>query len=285
MKKASAAIISLLNSSSVFYRCELYEITLKNGTVMRYTNYQTPISLSDGRIFRVGPVFKRGNMELASTISVDSIAITMLVDETDVVGGASLMTVARNGGFDEAYCSVIKCFLSADGAVVGTVAWFNGILDVKDGGGMEISLENKSMAQKANIDYPMRLYYPNCPYALFSAGCGLNINDWTVEGTVTQVNSQSLFCTNLSFADGYYDVGDIEFTSGDLTGTSMTVKNSYAASGQLKMLVAFDSLPAVGDKFKIRPGCPKTPAVCASRFGNWARNRATPYIPLKETVM
>lgn len=268
------------------HRCELYEITLNDGTVLRYTNYDMPITLSDGRKFIAnGPTFKRGNMELSSTISVDSITITMYVDEGDLVGGASLMSVARNGGFDEAVCLVVKCFMTEPGVVAGTVDWFKGILDVKDGGGMEISLESKSMAQKANVDYPMRLYYPTCPYALFSAGCGLKIADWTVLGTVTKVLNRSLLYTSLSFADGYYDVGDIEFTSGVLTGVSMTVKNSIAANGQLSMLVALDSLPSVGDTFHIRPGCPKTPAVCASRFGNWARNRATPYIPLKETVM
>ena len=286
MKAASAELIAYLNSTTEFFRCDLYEITLNGGTMLRYTDYDMPITLPDGRKFLAsGPTFERGRTQLSSTISVDAMNVTMFVDGDDRIDGVPMMTVARNGGFDEAKCTVYICFMSFPGVIVDVLEWFTGTLDVQDGGGLELTLQNKSLIQKANVDYPARLYFPTCPYSVYSAGCGLNVVDFTKTGKITRVISKQRIYTDLNFADGYYDLGGIEFTSGDLVGTSMSIKNSYQSNGQIVMLAALDALPAVGDTFKIYPGCAKTPEMCKNKFGNLKRNRATPYIPLKETIL
>jgi uncharacterized phage protein (TIGR02218 family) len=286
MKTASDKLIAFLNSATEFYRCDLYEITMNTGTVLRYTNYDIPITLSDGRKFLAnGPVIERGRLKLSSKISVDSMNISLYAGLTDTIDGTPIMTIARNGGFDEVKCTVYICFMSAPGVIVDIVEWFTGNIDVKDGGGLELAMENKSLIAKANIDYPVRLYYPTCPYALYSAGCGLNVDNWTVEGTVTQVINKQKIYTNLTFADGYYDLGGIEFIDGELNQATMTIKSSYSENGQLIFIVALDSLPAVGDTFKAYPGCNQTPAMCKDKFNNKSKNRSTPYIPLKETVV
>lgn len=286
MKEAPSELIAYLNSKTEFQRCDLYEITLKSGDVLQYADYDMPIALDDGRVFRIGgPAFVRGRTKLSSAISVDSMSVSMLVDNDDMIGGAPIMSIAHNGGFDEAKCTVYSCFMSAPGVIVGVVEWFSGRLDIKDGGGLEIAMQNKSLIAKANVDYPFRKYYPTCPYSLYGPGCGLNIAAFTVSGTITQVISKQRIYTNLSFADEYYDMGGILFTTGPLAGTSMTIKKSYQSNGRLDMLVALGALPEVGNTFTIYPGCDKSPETCQAKFNNFSHNRATPYIPLKETIL
>jgi len=286
MKTCSNELKTFLHTATVFHKCDLYEITLASGTVLRYADYDMPITLSDGRVFsHKGPLFTRGKTKLTAKIEVDSMDITVESDATDLIGTATWQEAAQNGAFDNADLTLYKCFMSAPGVVVGALEWFGGYVDVEGGGGLEMDWKVKSYMQRLNVDYPLRKYYPTCPYTLYDADCGLDIADWTVSGTVTQVISKQEIYTNLTFADGYYDLGGAMFTSGDLSDSSMSIKNSYAANGRILFIVSLDSLPAVGDTFTIYPGCAKTPAVCTSKFNNLARNRSTPFIPLKETVI
>jgi len=143
----------------------------------------------------------------------------------------------------------------------------------------------KSGAQKLNVEYPLRKYYPTCPYSLYGPGCGLDLEEYTTTGTVTAVESYQEFQTNLNAVDGYYEQGGIEWLTGPLAGVSAPIQTSYQANGRIIMLIPLDAAPQVGDTFKIYPGCNKTPITCKNKFNNFNKNRATPYIPLKETII
>lgn len=283
MKQVTPELRTYLHSRTEFYKCDLYELTLQSGLVFRYANYDMAISLPDGRTFtHKGPQFKRDRTKLSSEITVDKMNVTVYVEQTDKIGGAPIMHVAHNGGFDEATLAIYKCFMDTPGVVVGTVHMFSGDIDVKDGGGLEMNWEVKSKVQKLNVEYPTRKYYSTCPYSLYDDGCGLNVNNFTVQGKVTSVNSYQDFNIDAMAANNYYDQGGIEWLSGPLTGVSAPVKTSIG--GRIIMLIPLAAAPEVGNTFRIYPGCNKMPAMCRDKFNNFLRNRATPYIPLKETI-
>lgn len=285
MKQVSAELLAYLHSKKEFYMCDLYEITLKSGLVFRYASYDQDITVSGNTYSHKGPHFKRDRIRLSSGISVDKMTVRVYVDSKDVIGVTPMMQIAHNGGFDEANLSLLRCFMSAPGIVVGTVEMFGGYVDVENGGGLEMKWVVKSGVQKLNVDYPLRKYYPTCPYSLYGPGCGLSLAAYTKIGIVTGVTSYQDFNTTLTDVDGYFEQGGIEFTSGALAGVSAPIKSSYQTSGQIIMLIPLDAAPAVGDTFKIYPGCDKTPAICQNKFNNFNYNRATPYIPLKETII
>ena len=90
MKECSEALKSFLNTATVFHKCDLYEITLASGTVLRHADYDMPISLPDGRVFsHAGPLFTRGKTKLSAKIEVDSMDVSVFVDRDDVIGGIS----------------------------------------------------------------------------------------------------------------------------------------------------------------------------------------------------
>ncbi|HBR28593.1 MAG TPA: hypothetical protein DD789_04025 [Firmicutes bacterium] len=286
MKKVPPELLEYLHSRTEYFMCDLYEITLKSGLVFRYASYDQDVKLSDGRQFsHKGPLFKRDRIKLSAGITVDQLTVTVYVDMEDKIGNTPMMHIAHVGGFDEATLSLYRCFMSAPGVVVGAVDMFTGYVDLDGGGGLSMKWVVKSGVQKLNVDYPLRKYYPTCPYSLYDAGCGLSLASYTATGTVTGVSSYQDFNTDLNRSDGYYEQGGIEWLSGALAGVSAPIKASYQTNGQIVMLIPLDAAPAVGDTFRIYPGCDKTPATCKNKFNNFSRNRATPYIPLKETVL
>lgn len=285
MMECSEVLAEHLNTATEFLICDLYEITLLGGTVLRYADYDIDIKLADGRTFtHTGPAFVRGETSVTAKIEVDHMDLSVFANENDKVGQSTWMEAAQVGAFDEADLVHYMCFMSEPGVVVDILEWFGGYVDVEGGGGIEMDWSVNSYMKKLNVDYPTRKFYPTCPYTVYGTGCDLNVADWTVTGTITQVISKQEIYTNLTAADGYYDLGGVEFTSGDLNGASMSVENSYVANGRIVFIVALDELPAVGDTFSVYPGCAGTPAICSTKFGNLSHNRSTPFVPLKETV-
>ena len=286
MKKVPPELLDYLHTRTEFCMCDLYEITFKSGLVFRYASYDREITLADGRQFSSkGPIFRRDRIKLSSTITVDQLAVTVTVDQNDKIGDTPMMQIAHVGGFDEAGLTLLRCFMEPTGEVVGAVDMFGGYIDVEGGGGLEMRWVVKSGVQKLNVDYPLRKYYPTCPYSLYDAGCGLSLASYSATGTVTGVSSYQDFNTDLNRPDGYYEQGGIEWLSGALTGVSAPIKASHQANGRIVMLIPLDAVPEVGDTFRIYPGCDKTPTTCRDKFNNFSHNRATPYIPLKETVL
>lgn len=286
MKQVPAELLNFLHTKKHIYKCDLYTLELASGLVFRYANYDMEITLSSGEHFTSrGPIFSRSKVSLNSKITVDKMNVTMTINSSDTIGGSPMLLAANNGGFDCSRLSLHKCFMSAPGVVVGTVKLFSGDIEIDSGGGLNLQLEVKSIAQRLNVEYPLRKYYPTCPYTLYSVGCGLNINNFMSYGTITGIAADYyLFNTNVSLPDGYLENGGIEFTSGVLTGVSAPIKYSKS-NGQITLLIPCSVSPAAGDTFRAYPGCNKTVQICESKFNNRSRNRSTPYIPLKETII
>ena len=74
----------------------------------------------------------------------------------------------------------------------------------------------------------------------------------------------------------------MEWISGPLSGQATQIMDS--ATNSIVYMSATNTTPNVGDVAYIYPGCDKTPATCKAKFNNFSRNRATPYVPLKETI-
>lgn len=290
MKTVSDELKTFLNTARSFHVCDLYELTLQSGAVYRYADYGLPVLLADGRLFASTkrPVFKRGKLKISSKIEVDKLTVTFYVGDEDKIGDTPMMHVAHTGGLDEARLALYRCFMRVPGDIVGTVEMFSGYVEIKSGGGLELQLEIKSMIQRLNVDYPPQKYYPTCPWSLYGAGCGLNIETWKKAGAVVKVESTSIISVSvLTETDGYYNEGGIEFISGALAGITVPLRRSWDVSGNTKIecLMPLAATPAYGDQIKIYPGCDKSPVTCENKFNNYLRNRATPFVPLKETII
>ena len=159
---------------------------------------------------------------------------------------------------------------------------FHGICEVTQGGGFILKISAKSVVQKLNIEYPNRRYYPQCPYSIYSKECGVDIKAYRKKAKVTAVTGTNTVQIDIPFEDGYYTAGGMEWISGPLAGQATQIMDSK--NGTIIYMSATNTSPRIGDVAYIYPGCDKTPTTCKNKFNNFSRNRATPYVPLKETI-
>jgi uncharacterized phage protein (TIGR02218 family) len=105
-----------------------------------------------------------------------------------------------------------------------------------------------------------------CNYKFCDAKCLLNIEDYTVDGfEVTELfeskYSQRQFKVSPQPSENDFDFGYLEFTSGQLEGVRLDVRNVTPNSN----IVLWSNPPlglAVGDTLKLVRGCAKTPTAC-----------------------
>lgn len=284
MKEVPQDLFDYLHSRSHYFMCDLFEIRMDGGLVLRYAEYDADITLPDGRFFSSkGPGFKRTRTKLSAGVTVDNMTVRVMSDAGDQIDGVPIMHICANGGFDCAELSLYRCFMDQPGAVIGAVEMFTGEIDVDESGGLEMNWKVKSAVQRLNVSYPPRNYYPGCPYSLYDKGCGLRLADFAKTGIVIAADSCQTIRIDVPFAGNYYDQGGVEFTSGVLAGVAAPIRAS--ANGTITLLLPLPTAPSPGDKLLISPGCDKDPVTCAAKFKNWGRNRATPYIPLPEAIL
>lgn len=281
MKQASQNLINYLASTTDFHMCDLYEFELFSGAIFRYADYDEDIKLSDGRLFLAnGMGFERDNLSLTASEVIDSLSVELFIDSTDKMNGTRIIELARNGGFDDAKLTLYRCFMSAPGKVFDVLELFSGEIETPEGGGTKLSLTVNSLANKLNNNFPVRCYYPTCPFSLYDNMCGVKLSAYTKTGTVTSA-TKKIIHSNLTFANGYYEQGGLEFTTGILAGSAHAIR--YSNDNTFELLIEAESSPNIGDTFIVYPGCNKTPQMCRAKFNNFLKNRATPFIPIKET--
>ena len=282
MKRVSELLNRHLNQDKSFITCTLYELNLKSGVSHYYTDRDVPFT-NQGKQYRAdGPIFESIQTQTNSRVSVDKLTIKVYSGPQDKVGGATFMEVAHNGGLDGAVLTVRRAFFDEDGTLIDVLDRFKGDVEVRSGGGLYVQIDVKSVAQRLNTDWPRRRYYPQCPYCLYSEECGVDVRKYRKRVRVESVPAYNQVRFNTTFDNGYYDAGGIEWLSGPLVGQTTQVMKSNG--GVLTFITSSDTRPEVGNEAFIYPGCDKTPQTCRAKFNNFSRNRATPYVPLKETI-
>lgn len=123
-----------------------------------------------------------------------------------------------------------------------------------------------------------------CRFDLGDSDCGINIASFTDAGTTSGAVStdprKRLNATGLSsgHADGYYEYGRIEFTSGNNNGKVGEIHKWTQSGGLLVLRLPMPFDIEVGDTFNIYPGCGKLPGYCKGTSGDqnrpWSNNIA-----------
>lgn len=284
MKNVTSAFLTMLQTSKTLVVANLYTFTLRDGTVIRWTD--GAVSLTVGaNTFVVGPVIKRDSIKLGLGVSVGTMQIKVSSGSNVLVNGAPVVQAIARGDFDEADVLIEK-FLAPSwtDTTRGSVVIHGG--EVADSGGdrLTATMQVASKTQRFSKQFPVNYLLPNCVHALFDHGCTLSRAAFVVSGTVSGTPGNSSFDTSLTQADDYFALGKIQFTSGALNGAWRSVQTYKSASGAVSVAYPFDAVPAAGDTFDIWPGCDKQEATCSAKFSNLANFRGFPYVPDPNTV-
>jgi len=221
-------------------------------------------------------------------MDVATLEVTIEASMTDVINGVPILQAIGQGLFDGATFRIDRLFMDSSSNQIGTVVRFSGFIGALD----ELTRSSAKLSINAGTAYlsmqlPAVILQPGCTNTLFDARCGL-VKASFAEANVVQAGSTvNKLLSSSAKGDGYYDNGQIAFTSGANAGLVKAVKAYFATGGPV---FTFNSplpfLPNAGDAFVAYPGCDKTQATCASsKFSNLVNFEGFPYVPAPETAI
>ncbi len=89
-----------------------------------------------------------------------------------------------------------------------------------------------------------------------------------------------------SYPDEWFAAGQIDWTSGALTGRRQRIVSHRVSPGQVILTIeASDSVAAIGDTFSIVAGCDKRHATCRDKFANILNFRGFAALPGNDVLM
>lgn len=166
---------------------DLYTVTLKSGTVLRYTTWdQTLVVL--GNTFLTGPPnLERTAMEEKTGLDVATIEVVIRAGLTDLVSGEPVLQAIGQGLWDGAGFRIDRLFMDSSGNQIGTLIRFSGMIGPVD----ELTHSYAKLTVNSGMQYltmqlPPVVMQPSCVHTLFDAGCTLNKANF-VEATLSRV--------------------------------------------------------------------------------------------------
>lgn len=235
--------------------------------------------------YPLGPTFTRGQTVHEIGTKVATLDVTIAANSSDLINGVPVIAFITGLGLDGATFKLSRIFRPdwswvAPFLGTGSLIDFSGrITSVRNIGRTSVDLTVSAWTVLLNVNMGPDLFQTTCLNTLFDANCTLNKVSFAVSGTVAAGATTSVFNTNLSQANGYFDQGQIVFTSGPNNGLTRGIKSYVNASGKVTLIVPLPAAPGNGDTFTIYPGDDQTMATCNTKFSNLIHFRGQPFIP------
>lgn len=299
MKPITSSLTTLLATRKYMY-ASLFQFALVNGNNLYYTDHRNNISWG-GNIYSsggtVGPYFNlEGNKcKMTQVIGTGAQQFQLsCLPAQGTINGQAILSAIRQGVFDGAELTYSGAYW-AQGvtdtpltpvAPTGVIIKQVGRIANVDIGRTAIIFTANDHLELLNLQMPRNLYQAPCANSLYDAGCTLNQASFAVSGTVISGSTVSVVKAALSQATGYFDLGQITFTSGINNGVTRSIKTYIQGTpGTVSLFTPLPSAPSAGNTFTIYPGCQKDINTCTTKFNNALHFRGEPYIPAPETAV
>ena len=295
MKTASPALQTLLASHN-WFACDLYTLTLVDGTVLTYAGGDCDVRGPGNAVYACGGVtgpywgIASGTNSVHAKLGVDVDTLTIdLLPGQATIEGVPIAQAARQGVFDGAQLRIDRAYSTAPPSAtswpvvpVGTAFRYLGFVSEIDGGGAGLTLTVSSPAVFLQAQLPRNLYQPQCVRVLGTLGCDVNLAAAALTRTSQAASTARAIIVQGAGAPGWADLGTVRFTSGALAGKSRSVRSSDGTT--LTLLTPFPQAPAPGDVLVISPGCDGSLYTCAAKFANWGSFKGFPFVPAPTTA-
>lgn len=279
--EATAALKTLL-ASDQFVMADLYELTLRSGTILRYTSHDMPLKVGGVTYAADGPLIERGTTSVSVGLEVDTLSLEITAEAFHLVDGVPFTRAALTGAFKGGELVLDRVFApSWDEEMVASVGIYAGrIANINYENGLQMEVKSHTELLDANV--PRNIFQPPCMNTLYDAGCGVNRADRLQTGAIIGCTQTSITTTITDKPAGYFALGVLTFTSGVNSGITRSVKADIP--GRIDFALPLAKVSSPGDTFNIVPGCDRAQATCANKFSNLIRFRGAPYIPSPETA-
>lgn len=285
MRQVSDKMAVLLESNQ-FVIAELYTITTIQNSEYRYTNYDYSL-IVDGKAYLFnGPIIERDSLSYKIGIELDSLSVTVSINDDVMLGSLPFLQAVHNGQLDGARFKLERIFMDPKhpfDTSAGTIKLFDGLIVEPDFTRNQLQFSVKSDLDVLSVQMPRDLYQPSCKNTLFDMRCGLIREEHAVLATVEVDSTLSRIVCTISKPQGYFTQGVVEFASGLNAGIKRTIR--LHENGSLLLTLPLTQMPEIGESIKVYPGCDKMMETCDNRFNNLERFRGEPYVPVPETAV
>lgn len=270
------------------YRADLYEFTMKNGDILRWTSADAAITYKTytWNTVPTAPILKRGKLRLVAGIEVDSMDLDMIAGDSYLLpNGKSLQVSATDGYFDAAKVILYHLIMPTWGdlsLMTSDLILYSGYIAEIEPNALGVKFRVKSLLDWMNMELPRRIFSPLCQYELFSPACGVSTSGgsgasaYSRTGTVASgstakvVNVSTPAWTPPSMAT--YDLQHF-FQYGSFinntTGVLRMINSATTSSGvtTCTLNVPLPTVPTIGDSITLRRYCSKTLTFCGTFTG------------------
>ena len=277
-------LVTWLQSATEIRMADLYTITLKTGTALRYTSWDVNLTVMGNTFLTGPPSIARSAIEEKLGMDVATMEVTIEASLTDLINGVPILQAIGQGLFDGAAFRIDRLFMDSASNQIGTVIRFSGFIGALD----ELTRSSAKLSVNAGTAYlsmqlPAVILQPGCTNTLFDARCGLVKASFADNNTVQPGSTVNKLISLSAKTDGWFDNGQIVFTSGANSGLVKAVKTYSTQQFTFNSPLPF--APSAGDAFTAYPGCDKTQATCTNKFSNLANFEGFPYVPAPETAI
>lgn len=248
----------------------LLKVTRPDNQVFAYTSHGRDLPV-DGQLYSSAQGLNISSIVQSAGFNVDNLELTTLNDGTvftkaDIYGG-----LWNNSEFSISRCNWKKPQDGSEPILAGTTGELEPV-----GGKLRMELRALQQYWQQPIG---NVSTPTCRVRLGSPLCGIDLNLWTVTGTLTSVLTNQVFTDSArTEADQWFTEGELTFTSGDCAGLSQKVK--MFASGQFILSLPMYQRVRVGDGYSVHAGCMhRRDEDCVAKFSNAANMQAEPDLP------
>lgn len=286
-KVTQISIIALTDQVNCITKwAQCWTITRTDGEVFAFTSLDTNLtfrgvvhkacdSLSATATEMATELGSVGNMELSGIISDSSIK------DEDLYAGK----------FDGAEIEIWMVPWENAGGEIPFRLLAGTLGDVKQGiqrFNAEIVTPGATMQQRPLLE----VVTPTCRYDLGDTRCTIDLDALTVNGAVTSLTipttansaARRIFVdTNRTEDSGYFELGEVEWLTGDNAGVISEVKDFTGTTFTL-----WDSLLnpiQPGDTYQARPGCDKLKTTCINKFDNLINFGGFDFVPGEDKML
>lgn len=251
-------------------RAELWEITLRDGEVLRLASWDHDLVV-DGQTWQAaGALDASSGADASALTGGDRDALGVLTADVirpqDIIGGRWDGAIVRHCSVDPRLPLARLRRTTLDFAAA----------EYGDQAGEAVLLRLTQRA--ARTQQPVgRILTRTCQYQLGDSRCGVALGPITVTGTVTAVTDARSFSASALGTTSTYRHGRLVW----LTGGNQKLQGIVKSGGLSGAILLHEPMPVaiqIGDTFSVHPGCDGTFATCRTKFSNGDRHGGFPHL-------
>lgn len=252
-------------NKDVFNLKKCFKITLKNGDIIGFTDNSIDLTI-DNIVYNSSCGFDGNNEKFYNDLTSGESNIVGFIENNNIN-----IDEVLSGKFDSANIEIFFINTETFEKIHITKGYIKSINLID--GKILINISSVLDVLDKNIG---EVYSPMCRAGFCDKKCSLNIDDFSFNGVVVEVKSDTEFlCSGddiINKEKNYFKYGVVYFENNQSMEVKQSFNNNIILSSRLNYNIK------VGDSFKIIAGCDKTFDTCCNVFNNAINFRGEPFI-------